>query len=254
MNYEDFRDWLYQLKKSWPYLVALSALFLLYHKSVIDLKNEQLQSKDRHIDILKEQVKSAENHAKQLSDILPLSKSITNVHERLNALEQKIPLLAFSTQIFPTTGRMSIGSSWPTGTLLTNYISEARKYISQKQFDRALEKAEEMQGLLPGFLGSTYIRYLVEKEKGYEGEAAKYAKELITKTPNDVQINDPGIIDANIKGVYKYLIEFLLKNNNKKEAEHFAARALFLWQNSPDGSEWKNLFQANFGYLPSPKP
>jgi hypothetical protein len=230
-----------------------------YHSNKkIEVLNEQLKSKDIQVDILKEQVKSAEKQ---------VSQNTIHIHERLSALEQQIRLLGLSTQIFPTTGGMRMGNM-VGGSPLEPYIVQAREYISQKQFDLALKKSDEMQDILPGFHGSAYIKYLVNREKGFDDEAAKYAKELLLETPLSTQkdearisvqkTTDGSLTDASLTHVYKYLTEYLLKKNHKKEAEDLALRALFIWQDSPVHSEWvrewKGFFQTTFGYLPARKP
>jgi tetratricopeptide (TPR) repeat protein len=111
------------------------------------------------------------------------------------------------------------------------------KHLKGQRFDLALEKADEIDNI-QRVVGSMYIRFLVNKSRGRDEEAVRYAKEIFSYVPPK---NVP------LKDVHETLISYYLRKNMKKEAETLFKQTLALW---PDDRRLQSVFMKEFSYLP----
>ncbi|MBO1224208.1 MAG: hypothetical protein JYX80_07245 [Candidatus Scalindua sediminis] len=216
-----------QHKSPWKIIVstiiACATVFGFIYTYTINIKNAR-------IDLMEEQIKT-------LKDFGAVPDALRNLENKIISLEEKIIPLSVATKVDPITGRCQFGAM-DSPTDLSQNFSEALVLIKDKKFDIALAKADEMGKLLPSFLGSTYIRFLVNKEKKFDDEAAKYARLILQKIPGDNRTQD----------VYVFIIKYDLSKGRKKAAEDHALAALKLW---PEDQKLNESFKAIFGYTPS---
>jgi len=188
--------------------------------------------KNARIELLKE-------HVETLKDVGAVPKAVKRLQEQIESLQEQLRPLTLVTKVDPITGRGKMGVM-SFGTTLTQDLTEAQDLLKEKKYDLALAKAAEMEEKLPNFLGATYIRFKVNKAKGYKNEAANHAQKLIEGLPKDKRI----------KKVYTFLINYLLSQSKKKDAENLGINALQLW---PDDNKLSKSFERVFGYKPSIK-
>ena len=125
-------------------------------------------------------------------------------------------------------------------TELSSDFSQALKLVEEKKYDLALQKAEDMQERLPSFLGQHYVRFLVNKDKGYDDAAADNAAFLIKQRSTDKRLPN----------VYMFLINYHLSKDRKAKAEELALEALEMW---PENDVLAESFTKVFGYTPTMK-
>ncbi len=186
--------------------------------------------KNAEIDLLERQVEL-------LSDVGAVPKAVAALQSDFSDLRDKLLPLTIVTQVDPVTGRCKFGGM-DSPTELSTDFSQALKLVEEKKYDLALQKAEEMEKLLPSFLGSHYVRFLVNKDKGYADEAAAEAEILI----------ENGSADERLSNVYVFLINHYLSKTQKSKAEELAIKALKLW---PEDKALAESFTKVFGYTPT---
>jgi tetratricopeptide (TPR) repeat protein len=121
--------------------------------------------------------------------------------------------------------------------IMNSLFEDGMKHLKGQRFDLALEKADEIDNI-QRVVGSMYIRFLVNKSRGRDEEAVRYAKEIFSYVPPK---NVP------LKDVHETLISYYLRKNMKKEAETLFKQTLALW---PDDRRLQSVFMKEFSYLP----
>ena len=186
--------------------------------------------KNAEIDLLERQVQ-------QLSDVGAVPEAVADLKSDFADLRDKLLPLTIVTQVDPVTGRCKFGGM-DSPTDLSSDFTQALKLVEQKKYDLALQKAKDMEARLPSFLGPHYVRFLVNKEKGYADAAAENAAFLIKQ-------NSP---DKRFSNVYVFLINHHLEKKEKPKAEELALQALDLW---PEDETLAKSFTTIFGYTPT---
>lgn len=144
--------------------------------------SQTLEFKNAEIALLERQVK-------QLSEVGPVPTAVQQLKEQFDELRGDVNPLLAATLFDSITGRMTFGGM-SSPTVLSRTFSSAKKLINEKKYDLALAEANEMDKINPGFIGARYIRFLVNKEKQFDDEAANYAIEIITEIPKGNRLLD----------------------------------------------------------------
>lgn len=95
-----------------------------------------------------------------------------------------------------------------------------------------------MDKLMPGFAGTSLVRFMVSDAKGFTNDAVMYAEQIVAALPQDKRIS----------WVCEKLAYYYVSMGRKKEAEALALQAMKWW---PELPEWHEFFKATFGYVPS---
>jgi tetratricopeptide (TPR) repeat protein len=186
--------------------------------------------KNAEIDLLERQVE-------QLSQVGAVPEAVNELKTEISDLKNQLLPLTVVTQVDPVTGRCKFGGM-DSPTDLSRDLAKCLKLVEGKKYDLALSTADAMEKRLPSFLGSHYIRFLVNKEKNYTNEAASEA-EILLKAESD---------DKRFANVYVFLINHYLSQERKKQAEELALKALALW---PEDKLLSDSFIKIFGYKPT---
>ena len=218
-----------KMKSPWKLItstvVVCATVFVFIYTYTLNIKNARIELLKERVEILK--------------DVGAVPKAVKRLQEQIESLQEQLRPLTLVTKVDPITGRAESGVM-SFGTTLTQDLTEAQDLLKEKKYDLALAKAVEMEEKLPNFLGATYIRFKVNEVKGYKNEAAKHAQKLIEGLPKDQRIQE----------VYIFLIDHLISQNKKKDAENLGINALQLWS---DDKELSQSFERVFGYKPSIK-
>lgn len=198
-------------------VTVVSAVWGFVHVKMMAIKNEQ--------------IKLMEMQNKYLRESGPVPKAVKELGDRL------IPLtLAFPMD--PIDGRVSVGTAIKTPTEISELIIKAEEFRKGKKFDLAAAKLDEIDALLPGFRGTPYFRFLIEKDKLNTKEALALAEEAIQNLPDDIRVLP----------AYKFAVEAHVQNGDKKQAEDICRTAIEL---DPENKTWQKFFKESFGYEPS---
>lgn len=123
-------------------------------------------------------------------------------------------------------------------TKLTMLLIEAETFVKEKRYDLAEARAAEMETLRKGFGGALFVRFKIADAKGYVDHAIQLGRELIAKLPEEKRLIP----------VYLAVVNHLLKQGHKSEAEELALRGVKL---SPSDPELRSSFEKIFGYQPA---
>lgn len=211
-------------------IVMCAGVFGFIYKYMEDSYNNRLDLKNDTIDML-------ERENKRLAEEGRVPEAVKRLEGQIEELRSQLRPLTLVTKIDQITGRCKIGMM-SFGTELTTDFAAAQKLIDEKKYDLALAKADEMEAKLPDFVGSVYLRFKVQRAKGYDEDAALLGKSLISKLPQDTRIME----------VHLFLMNYLLHKGEKKEAEQFCLKSLALW---PKDEELLESFKRVFGYEPA---
>ena len=202
---------------------ACAGLFAWFHTHTLSFKDAEIALLERQVE--------------QLSDVGAVPQAVRHLAAKFDELRDKVSPLLAVTRFDPITGRMKFGGM-DSPTDLSRAFSATLTLIKEKKYDIALAEADRLEELSPGFTGSTYLRYLVNKDKQFEDEAANLASSIVAEIPDDMRI----------KEVYSYLANYHLRQGAKQEAEAVTLKALGPW---PEDEVMKESFRKIFGYVPS---
>jgi tetratricopeptide (TPR) repeat protein len=164
-------------------------------------------------------------------------KAAEGLPQRVAQIETRLAFFQHILQVDPVDGHWALGAvSGPSD--LSQMLSDAEARVSARDFDGALDLVRHMEEIFPDFAGAAYIRFRVNREKGYEQAAAENARTAIALAPKD----------RRLRALYDYLIDYRLKRNEKQEAEPLARRLLEL---APEDKALAERFRMVFGFLPS---
>jgi tetratricopeptide (TPR) repeat protein len=185
---------------------------------------QRIELKNDYIDLLREQ-------NRQLSEFGGVPEEIKRLEELLIPLSLAIPM-------DPLNGRVNVGVAIGTPTEITTLIIEAQDLVNKKKFDLAEAKLREIKALHPSFLGTVYLEFWMEKEKGNTREALTLAEDVIQHLSDDERILP----------AYEFAVETNLQSGNRKKAEDLCLAAMQL---DPENESWRSFLEENFGYRPS---
>jgi tetratricopeptide (TPR) repeat protein len=218
---DDKKDALPSLKAAFGLIIAtgivVSGVWYFFHDRTLALKDEQLKLVER-----------------QNADL----REFGAVPDAVKRLEQRLIPLSLAFPMDPFNGRVKVGIGIESPTEITMLIIKAEELRTEKKFDLAAAKVDEIDVLYPGFQGSPYLRFLIERDKGNIKESLALAEQAIGRLPND----------ARLLPAYEFAVKANLRNGNKKKAEDLCLTAITL---DPKNDKWREFFQQAFGYQPS---
>lgn len=216
-----------RIKDAWKLIVGTvivcAAIFGFIYKHMVDLKNEQIALLERQ--------------NKQLSEVGAVPEAVKNLQTGIETLARQLAPLLAVTSVDPLTGRAKFGGM-DSPTDLSRDMTVAMDLVTEKKYDLALQKADDMRKRYPDFVGADYIYFLVNKSKGFSDEMVKYGQTIIEKLPDDERMAE----------IYVTIINYYLSSGRKRKAEDLAVQALRLL---PKDQALKDSFKKVFGYLPS---
>ena len=178
-----------------------------------------------------EQIKLVE---KQNADL----REFGTVPEAVKRLEDRLIPLTLAFPMDPFNGRVKVGTGIETPTEITMLIIKAGEFRKGKKFDLAAATLDEIDALHPGFRGTPYLRFRIEREKSNPKEALALAEQSIQNLPDE----------ARILPAYEFAVKAHIQNGNKKKAEDLCLTAIRL---DPGNEKWREFFKQAFGYEPS---
>lgn len=201
----------------------------LFEKEVDKITNEALTKIENKVEL----------HKIELDRLIATSQNIKEEIKELNDSTLKYAFFIVDpfTGIASTGGGHAESTAWSTTTDLSSLIIEAKAKIDSNQFGLAFDTVQKIEKTFPNYPGIIYIKFLIYKKRAQEQKALEKANELISiisKFNFTFDKNDK-IVD-----VYKYVINWNLSNDRKKEASKIAKKALKYW---PDEGEIKNAIQ-----------
>ena len=108
----------------------------------------------------------------------------------------------------------------------------------EKKYDLAAAKLDEIDALHPGFRGTPYFRFRIERDKSNVKAALALAQQSIQNLPED----------ARVLPAYVFAVKTLIQNGEKKQAEDLCLTAIRL---DPKNEKLRESFRLSFGYEPS---
>lgn len=165
-------------------------------------------------------------------------REVGGVPEAVKKLEQRLIPLTLAFALDPFDGKAKVGAGQKNPTDLTMLIIKAEEFRKDRKFDLASSKLDEIDSLHPGFHGTPYFRFLIERDKGNSQEALALAEQAINSLHDDKRILP----------AYKFVVETNVQMGEKKKAEDFCLAAIRL---DPKKETWRKFFLENFGYEPS---
>ncbi len=218
---DDKKDALPSLKAAVGLILAsgfvVSAVWGFFFISTLRLKDEQLTLVE-----------------KQNADL----REFGGVPEAVKRLEDRLIPLTLAFPMDPLNGRVKVGTGIESPTEITILIIEAEDLRKEKRFDLAAAKLDEIDALHPGFRGTPYFRFWIERDKSNDKESLALAQQAIGNLPDD----------ARVLPAYEFAVKAHLRNGNKKQAEDLCLTAIRL---DPKNKKWTEFFEQAFGYEPS---
>ena len=185
----------------------------------------------RTLAIKDEQLKLVE---KQNADL----REFGAVPEAVKRLEDRLIPLALAIPMDPLNGRVKFGAGMAGPSEITMLIIKAEEFTEEKKFDLAAAKLDEIDALYPGFRGTPYYRFWIEREKSNVKEALALAEQSIRNLPGDIRVLP----------AYEFAVSTQIQNGDKKQAEDLCLTAIRL---DPENEKWREFFKQAFGYEPS---
>lgn len=164
-------------------------------------------------------------------------QTLQGIEEKLDSLQKQILPFSFAFPFDDFDGRIGLGTgSGPTK--INILLDEAGDFRRDRKFDLASAKVAEIDRIYPNCAGATYMRFLIERDKGNEKECLQFAEQVIEQLPSDKRILE----------AYEFAVKGNLKLGNKKKAEGLCLSAIKI---DPQNQPLRNLFKNAFGYEPS---
>jgi tetratricopeptide (TPR) repeat protein len=160
------------------------------------------------------------------------------VPEAIKSLEERIIPLTLAFPMDPFNGRVKVGIGIESPTSITMLIIKAEELRNQQKFDLAAAKLNEIESIYPGFKGTPYFRFLIERDKGNVKESLSLAEKAIGLLPEE----------SRILLAYEFAVKANLEDGEKKRAEDLCLTAIRL---DPQNKKWRDFFKNAFGYEPS---
>jgi tetratricopeptide (TPR) repeat protein len=161
-----------------------------------------------------------------------------SVPEAVKRLEDRLIPLALAFPMDSFNGRVKVGTGMETPTEVTMLIVKAEELRKQKKYDLAGNTLAEIERIYPGFNGTPYFRFLIERDKNNLKDALALAEQALSKLPKDNRLLD----------AYEFAVKGNLQNGNKKRAEDLCLAAIEL---DPGNNRWREYFIQAFGYEPA---